>query len=131
MPRRFHTADNFNPRPREEGDINSSSVVMFTRYFNPRPREEGDNVTVSIELYGCYFNPRPREEGDRKSVPFHFWLSISIHALVKRATVNGRFVFGVGDISIHALVKRATPFISISASSSANFNPRPREEGDE
>ena len=55
--------------------------------FNPRPREEGDSP-----LYGC-------DTAINK---------ISIHALVKRATVAA--VDGVigHDISIHALVKRAT-----------------------
>ena len=84
---RVHKVDNFNPRPREEGDINSSSVVMFTRYFNPRPREEGDYeergyfAIGGISIHALvkratrykqnkkkpfgHFNPRPREEGDR------------------------------------------------------------------
>ena len=35
-----------------------------------------------------------------------------------------------GNISIHALVKRATVPASHSAEMSGNFNPRPREEGD-
>ena len=33
-------------------------------------------------------------------------------------------------ISIHALMKRATPKISFKFSASADFNPRPHEEGD-
>ena len=32
----------FNPRPREEGDIKAYQIVQRERYFNPRPREEGD-----------------------------------------------------------------------------------------
>ena len=32
--------------------------------FNPRPREEGDQVSQAIKVFGKYFNPRPREEGD-------------------------------------------------------------------
>ena len=35
------------------------------------------------------------------------------------------------EISIHALVKRATSQIKKSFQRRANFNPRPREEGDE
>ena len=37
---------------------------------------------------------------------------ISIHALVKRATISLRFVGFAVAISIHALVKRATSFYS-------------------
>ena len=57
---------------------------------------------------GLYFNPRPREEGD---------------------AVEG-YVFSSDSISIHALVKRAT-LVSLSILYRAfDFNPRPREEGD-
>ena len=54
------------------------------------------------------FNPRPREEGDP--------------AITIESTGS--------DISIHALVKRATmPALDVSLIS-FYFNPRPREEGD-
>ena len=33
---------NFNPRPREEGDIITKTSKSTKRNFNPRPREEGD-----------------------------------------------------------------------------------------
>ena len=36
------TITNFNPRPREEGDISIFLIVIVMYYFNPRPREEGD-----------------------------------------------------------------------------------------
>ena len=56
--------------------------------------------------------------------------SISIHALVKRATWNNPFDIRLTIISIHALVKRATKDEFISSDYKTNFNPRPREEGD-
>ena len=56
--------------------------------------------------------------------------SISIHALVKRATMSLRFVGFAVAISIHALVKRATYMFSRNRPSGSDFNPRPREEGD-
>ena len=79
---------------------------------------------------------------------------ISIHALVKRATMRfisadkNSFYFNPrpreeGDgfsvdvfivhirISIHALVKRATTQRIQQSTQVLNFNPRPREEGDE
>ena len=55
---------------------------------------------------------------------------ISIHALVKRATVtHAQWALGV-VISIHALVKRATNVQRSHFLACANFNPRPRKEGD-
>ena len=54
------------------------------------------------------FNPRPREEGDE---------------IVDCAGI-------ALNISIHALVKRATLFIFKGVYRLADFNPRPREEGD-
>ena len=55
--------------------------------FNPRPREEGDTYLMLFVIALRNFNPRPREEGDLR----HYYLDeiafISIHALVKRATV--------------------------------------------
>ena len=32
--------------------------------FNPRPREEGDSVGDKTKAVIADFNPRPREEGD-------------------------------------------------------------------
>ena len=55
---------------------------------------------------------------------------ISIHALVKRATVDILTAGDVPEISIHALVKRATCVINAKVSHVCYFNPRPREEGD-
>ena len=60
-------------------------------------------------LRGYYFNPRPRKEGDL----FH-----------------NQKQFGFGRISIHALVKRATLRLSCLLSVTIYFNPRPRKEGD-
>ena len=57
-------------------------------YFNPRPREEGDaEVSPGLEEYR-YFNPRPREEGDVRKASPSAQYKISIHALVKRATIS-------------------------------------------
>ena len=55
---------------------------------------------------------------------------ISIHALVKRATGTASSASISDRISIHALVKRATPFSVTGKQRYPNFNPRPREEGD-
>ncbi len=76
--------------------------------FNPRPREEGDRPCTRGDVGKCHFNPRPREEGDG---------------------LRGAFFIN-GDISIHALVKRATLCDRETQLYSCYFNPRPREEGD-
>ena len=59
------------------------------------------------------------------SIPF-----ISIHALVKRATLRHYYMDEIAFISIHALVKRATFCQNIATQHAIDFNPRPREEGD-
>ena len=101
------------------------------RYFNPRPREEGDLRICRSPLRPAYFNPRPREEGDVEISDDKIWNRIiSIHALVKRATVSVPNIGTLFTISIHALVKRATAVNESIAEESPNFNPRPREEGD-
>ena len=58
-----------------------------------------------------YFNPRPREEGDTADITMCGIMAISIHALVKRATLHFDVSDGAVFISIHALVKRATNLI--------------------
>ena len=50
---------------------------------------------------------------------------------MKRATVWSEINNGETVISIHALVKRATSFLNGDFSAGLNFNPRPREEGDQ
>ena len=56
---------------------------------------------------------------------------ISIHALVKRATIFLCRPYRKSPISIHALVKRATACACNNGFFAVHFNPRPREEGDE
>ena len=58
-----------------------------SRYFNPRPREEGDYTAETAVHFKTYFNPRPREEGDDVPLASTLKFVISIHALVKRATL--------------------------------------------
>ena len=61
---------------------------------------------------------------------FYNDIRISIHALVKRATVVNNYIKVAGEISIHALVKRATIYKDNNIMLNTDFNPRPREEGD-
>ena len=50
---------------------------------------------------------------------------------MKRATIGDIGIFIVNGISIHALMKRATLHFLSSFGSVSNFNPRPYEEGDQ
>ena len=66
--------------------------------FNPRPREEGDGITAKRLYQRCNFNPRPREEGDFVLYAVKATIPISIHALVKRATQGILFLlFGLAE----------------------------------
>ena len=65
------------------------SVDAWKLYFNPRPREEGDPLKSSDVINENDFNPRPREEGDSAKLNEVIdSTNISIHALVKRATIG-------------------------------------------
>ena len=55
---------------------------------------------------------------------------ISIHALVKRATLCRHCTSYLQNISIHALAKRATCCDAEGRNRVRHFNPRPRKEGD-
>ena len=83
-------------------------ATIVQRNFNPRPREEGDCGRFRRQQNRNNFNPRPREEGDGYLAKELRRRGISIHALVKRATLWRKHIDDCLDISIHALVKRAT-----------------------
>ena len=122
---------NFNPRPREEGDVSRSipmnslgiSIHALVKRATKTDKSRDTPYNISIHAlvkratkrgdyfvgYWSYFNPRPREEGDwRGEVWFGLAGLISIHALVKRATKDLESRISRLEISIHALVKRAT-----------------------
>ena len=88
-----------------------SYLLSFFRYidFNPRPREEGDLETnhdttwaTVISIHALVKRATPRLS---QKLSYNV---ISIHALVKRATVIDDATYLMVNISIHALVKRAT-----------------------
>ena len=99
--------------------------------FNPRPREEGDIVINGSWRYPSHFNPRPREEGDSQpSSVYAIRGIISIHALVKRATVKNISTLQIcGDFNPRPREEGDKNNL-FKKSKSQNFNPRPREEGD-
>ena len=77
--------------------------------FQSTPSQRGRLFTISSRIIG---------------------VSISIHALAKRATQEKFCGIISAVISIHALAKRATRAFSLLCSSQTHFNPRPRKEGD-
>ena len=104
-----HQNANFNPRPREEGDLLRYQLSQRTTYFNPRPREEGDERFLMYSQEFIDFNPRPREEGDSQ---IGCKIDLIIH-FNPRPREEGDFSLFTAKfsnvlISIHALVKRAT-----------------------
>ena len=122
----------FNPRLREGGDIicivGNSCIVNF----NPRLREGGDKIDILFPPHKRYFNPRLREGGDVLWILLWIlWITISIHASAKEATMVGCIYRHFKGISIHASAKEATCrriiciFIILFY-----FNPRLREGGD-
>ena len=62
---RFIVAD-FNPLPRKEGDVGTSTGIIPAMHFNPLPRKEGDGTPNFGYNVVNDFNPLPRKEGDRK-----------------------------------------------------------------
>ena len=77
--------------------------------FQSTPSQRGRPSPLPANWDWCMnFNPRPRKEGDSFCTLYKISRFISIHALVKRATLNNLRYFQIKTISIHALVKRAT-----------------------
>ena len=77
--------------------------------FNPRPRKEGDCTAYNTLCCIILFQSTPSQRGRRLKLSCDsIKLSISIHALAKRATTG----------------KHKKP------KTSSHFNPRPRKEGD-
>ena len=104
-----HSQDNFNPRPRVEGDFQSRYRGAYRREFQSSPSCGGRPSCILYHEICNYFNPRPRVEGD-----VNFNICIQAYVI----------------ISILALVWRATPPLFLLPLQAQHFNPRPRVEGD-
>ena len=146
---------NFNPRPREKGDLAVGIGVFVFVIFQSTPSWKGRRFAVGITGFICKISIHAlvkRATGNKNDISKP--RLISIHALVKRATCfchnnllcsmwfqstpswKGRqYVKDNGAeslyISIHALVKRATVKPPVTKTISSDFNPRPREKGDQ
>ena len=99
----------FNPRPPAEGDVRRTPKSYNIPPFQSTPSRGGRRNTLVINRALSYFNPRPPAEGDVTLRLFIVVICpISIHALPRRATVNGKYEQPSAKISIHALPRRAT-----------------------
>ena len=77
----------FNPRSREGSDLKTVYHTLQKIYFNPRSREGSDPTQSSISAGHLHFNPRSREGSDFASGLARKYISISIHAPAKGATI--------------------------------------------
>ena len=104
--------------------------TLINFYFNPRPRKEGDSVKHHLSIPCNYFNPRPRKEGDKAFSTVIVNGTISIHALVKRATIRQQIHRKAWIYFNPRPRKEGDEGYSAFMLPSMNFNPRPRKEGD-
>ena len=105
--------------------------IHFSFSFQSTPSQRGRQHFTPLPRPRWKFQSTPSQRGrpcgHRRTALVR---SISIHALVKRATDEVGAMDSYPIISIHALVKRATFLILSLVLRHSNFNPRPREEGD-
>ena len=105
--------------------------IHFSFSFQSTPSQRGRQHFTPLPRPRWKFQSTPSQRGrpcgHRRTALVR---SISIHALVKRATRRRYRAHTHRRISIHALVKRATFLILSLVLRHSNFNPRPREEGD-
>ena len=102
------------------------------RYFNPRPREGGRRPLVLREISIDEFQSTP-PRGGRQAEISHFYgcIFISIHAPARGGDAAYQLKIDALEISIHAPARGATDRIGNRDVWRADFNPRPREGGDD
>ena len=144
----------FNPRPREGGDLPDAEVSFLTGisihapargatfadqflwyccvYFNPRPREGGDLAFYPSFPLKKYFNPRPREGGDNEAAEIRY-----IHITFQSTPPRGGRRAGSPVMTSSRVIFQSTPPRggrppdgSAPCPRTGYFNPRPREGGD-
>mgnify|MGYP006994312246 CR=1 FL=1 len=146
-------AENFNPRPRKEGDCRSNLCSLNCSLFQSTPSQRGRQLgklevevlhRISIHAlakratlkftpihFSFSFQSTPSQRGRQHFTPLPRprWKFQSTPSQRGRPCGHRRTAL-VRSISIHALVKRATFLILSLVLRHSNFNPRPREEGD-
>ena len=99
----------FNPRPREEGDPPSHTILTRVLTFQSTPSRRGRPSTSFLFSLPFIFQSTPSRRGRlNEHISDICRRFISIHALAKRATKPLPARQTRPKISIHALAKRAT-----------------------
>ena len=122
--------ENQQPRqftPLRERRQSANVSVQVINQFQFTPLREG-RLTGSAPVFNAfYFNSRPSARGDKTGLSRYIFLSISIHAPPRGATVHFSFGTFSTQISIHAPPRGATPLLfSILASVSISIHAPPR-----
>ena len=121
----------FQSTPSWRGRLIGDILPYEKAWFQSTPSWRGRPALLWKLCDSFVFQSTPSWRGRQKmSLYLRITKQISIHALVKRATVTAVDGIVGHDISIHALVKRATLGMMGNTGYSFDFNPRPREEGD-
>ena len=81
----------FDPRPHAEGDPPPPRSPPRGHSFDPRPHAEGDPTPPAGPPHCQSFDPRPHAEGDQPDACRERTEHVSIHALMRRATMDSRF----------------------------------------
>ena len=121
----------FQSTPSWRGRLNTSTTIRFTENFNPRPREEGDHFKINIAYMQVKFQSTPSWRGRRllrltgeinsifQSTPSWRGRHSSCRLFIYRFFYFNPRPREEGDLSVRPL-----------QFSQEYFNPRPREEGD-
>ena len=105
----FCAAVNFNPRPHEEGDVCNSFLPEGREPFQSTPSWRGRHHIFLFCNSFFVFQSTPSWRGRLITSAWQSGqVTISIHALMKRATGHVQIRHLPQQISIHALMKRAT-----------------------
>ena len=98
----------FQSTPSRGGRLAKVRLMEYYKSFNPRPHAEGDQIEKQSKSLLERFNPRPHAEGDLAKSRNFRWITVSIHALTRRATHRDPNKSLANNVSIHALTRRAT-----------------------
>ena len=126
----YKDTGDFNPRPHEEGDaaLQPQSLTLVIsihalmkratsitgnrglwQIFQSTPSWRGRHIPIFVYPSNAIFQSTPSWRGRRNLIDkYSIYFDISIHALMKRATLLAVYIITCFCISIHALMKRAT-----------------------
>jgi len=106
--RKTNVSGDFNPCSHE--DCNTIKIIRFLKkiYFNPCSHEDCNSNPSRQSTDDTNFNPCSHEDCNAKAALDAYNNMISIHAVMKTATILITTTSGTTRISIHAVMKTAT-----------------------